>query len=485
MKAGRELSARRRKVFAWLLLAVLAGGLGFFIAHKKEALKKEATRLLSVLLSRGTEVKLKIGKISGRGLGLVRFENVEVSGATPLDRTHTLLKIKEITLRYRLLDFFSKEFSSKLEIRVKEPEVTWSPRISLRKADFPLLVFLREWAMARKSDWKLSVEHAKIHGPNGLEFRVDTLVYGNNTFQVEVPFSHVNIHGTDISTVFSATGQFTPATKLHPDEITGRIYTEGTVINWKPAAHESEFHFDFSGETLRVYSSDFLGGFHVDGRLDISKDDSFELTIDARDYALVNLENFLQLGPSSLSPASRMDLDLRFFGDLWAPQVDARARFYNGWVTRRAFKAMEISVQGVWPTVNLTNSRILLDDGRSMRFADTSLEIADLFRGKTYEDLIGEASQDTFVWGDWQVSRPREEDREDSELLVQRELGDNASLKVRKLSESDPIMRDNTYDSYRRDLEVGLEYRLRKKDSLKVQFRDDEEFLGVERKVSF
>jgi len=167
-------------------------------------------------------------------------------------------------------------------------------------------------------------------------------------------------------------------------------------------------------------------------------------------------------------------------GSLWAPAIESRWRIYEGVFGKRSFKAMDVSVEGVYPTVRIADSRILLQDGSSMRIADKTLEVRELFQEKTYERLVSEAEQDTVVWGDWELSRQKgNNDR--SEFVMQRNLGENANVHFTKFSEGDKPLESR--DS--KKMEVGFEYRLRAKDSLKLELRDDEEFIGVERKMKF
>ena len=83
-----------------------------------------------------------------------------------------------------------------------------------------------------------------------------------------------------------------------------------------------------------------------------------------------------------------------------------------------------------------------------MRFADKTLEIRDLMRPQTYRALIAEAQQESVVMGDWSFSRSKDM-KDKPEFLMQRSLSDDA------------------------------------KDFFKVSLMEDEEFVGVERKMRF
>ena len=73
-----------------------------------------------------------------------------------------------------------------------------------------------------------------------------------------------------------------------------------------------------------------------------------------------------------------------------------------------------------------------------------------------------------------------EDSPDDEEILMQKSFGDKASLNFRKFKDEEVISSDEPHD-----MQVGFEYRLRSKDSLKMEFRDQEQFVGVERKMKF
>ena len=121
-----------------------------------------------------------------------------------------------------------------------------------------------------------------------------------------------------------------------------------------------------------------------------------------------------------------------------------------------------------------------MPDESTMRFADKTIEAGELFKEKTYEALVAEAQQETVVWGDWEFSRSKDAN-ESSGLLMERSLGDNTKVHFTKFYEGFADQ-ERTNE---KQMEVGFEYRLRSKDSLKLELRDDEEFVGVERKMKF
>jgi len=459
----------------------LTGG-SLFLKAKKEALVKECTVFLETALSRGMDLDVKIGRIRGQILGRVRFERIEVRKPWLPEGHQVIFKAEEIDLSYRFLDFLSKKFDSKIVVVVKNPELHWKPHLGVRKPVFPFLDWMKEWAVTRKENIVIRFENMTlILGDGKRVLRGINISYENSRFEAEIPLSHMAMGALDVSSVFKVEGNFKSNFVGLNDAVKGEIHTEGTVINWKPLPRESRFDFVFSKDFFEILSSDFLGGIEILGKIDFTKDYDIDMSVKAKDFSVANTELFFNAASHPETPL-RMDLDLSFRGNPWAPSVNGRARIYGGKIGRLSFKAMDVHVTGVYPTLQLEDSGILLDDGVTMHFADKVLEAKDLFKGKTYEELVAEAQQDTVVWGDWEFSRPKAAD-EGSDSLAHKGFVDQSGVSLGRFGEQDRGV--GPLDSDKEKMEVGFEYRLRSKDSLKVKVREDEEFIGVERKLRF
>ncbi len=453
----------------------------FFVKERKDFLVQEAKGTLEHLLSRESDFEVHIGSLSGSFLGRIRFKDVKVLNPGPFpEQDRLLFRASEISFRTRFLDLVSKKLASRIEVAVRDPEVFWRPRVHLSShRDLPFFGWMRQWALAQKELIDIRVENMSLFFESQ-NFKLEgvNLSYENDQLKAEIPLRHLTLGSMDISTVINARGNFRLGLFGGEDSIAGEFYTEGTVVNWSPLPEESKFHFIFLRTGFELTSADIFGGIGLEGRILFDEDYRMECRIRAKDYPLSNLNFILKASPKSMLP-SRMDVDLHFEGSPLAPAVEGIARIHEGYIGSKTFKALDLQISGVYPTVRLENSRLLLEDDSVMKFADKTLEFREFFSNKTYETLIGEAQQDTVVWGDWEFRRPRDI-KDNPEFLLQRTLGDRARLNFRDYKR-DEMMRTEDSDK----VEVGLEYRLAEKNSLKLQLREDEQFVGVERKVKF
>ena len=432
-----------------LIVVLIAAALTLFLGVRKKTLAKHATRWLESCLAAGTDLQFHIGKISGNALGFIKFQDVEVSQAGEGLKKTDLFKAKEIRFRYTLLEFLAKKSSSKIEVFVADPVFYWRPHVTLKTPSFPLMGLLQQWASAKDEDRvTIRIKGLTLYfGYENQAFKGIDFTYRDNSFEITLPVSHAAVGGTDLSSIVRLTGRFEPGTLPLGDVLTGQIWTEGTVVNWKPMKSESRFDFVFTGEDFRLTSTDFLGGLDVNGTIRFSRDTPIDLVIQAEDYPLSHFGIFLKTDPRLPVPGL-LDMEMRFSGSFWQPRLERRMRIVKGWLGKTNFRAVDIHLQGVMPTLEISDSRILLEDGSVMRFADKTLEIHELLRPKTYNALIEEAHQESVMMGDWSFSRPKDM-KDKPEFLMRRALSDDA------------------------------------KDFFKVSLMEDEEFVGVERKVKF
>lgn len=484
MKAYHQGKQRKKTLIKLAVLFAVAAGFFFFLSMRKDVLVEQSVRVLESFLKQGTDLTFKIDKISGNFLGSIRFKNITISQPWLPKEKQILMRADEIQFHYRLLDFISKKQLGKFRIHVTRPEVFIRPSTGIRGPRFPFMGWMREWALSQAGHLSLRVEDMTMHYGADKEIHGVDLFYENKKFEALVPISHLELQAIDISTELRFDGEFQLGAAGQPDQLTGSIRTENTILNWKPLPSEMDFHYIFTPSYFRFDTINFLGGIEINGEIDFTKDYALNISARAANYPLLTLDSFFSIS-GAMNESSRLDLEAHLEGSPWEPRLEARARISEGWVKKRAFKAMEVNVEGVYPTLKLTESRVFLQDGQTMRFADTTLEFKDLFRGKTYEALISQAQQETFVLGDWQFSRPRDKN-DQPEFLLQKAFGDQAKVHLRKFNEEDKIIVDHDpNDEKPTDLEVGFEYRLRTKDSLKFHVKNDEEFMGIERKVSF
>ncbi len=477
-------SQKRRKWFLKLLiLTVLLALLFFAVKERKELLIRESTRILESAVSRGADLDIHIGHIRGNIFGMIAFDDLEIRQASMSVDQSLLFKAKSIVFQYSFMDIISKNTHSKLTISFKKPEIFWHPRVGLRKTRFRFMEWLKDWLVSQKNRIRVEIEGMNLSiGNPPMKFEGVDISFVDDSFELQLPVSHMNLNGADFSTVLRASGHFESGDRFDSNSFVGQFKTEGTVVDWKPMSRESSFDFSFSSEKFEIHSTDLLGGVHLDGKVDFLEDFALDLQLKATNFPLSNVAEFLN-ADKHMTQSGSVDLDLRFSGSPWAPAVDAHVSIYDGWVSERRFKSMVINATGAYPLVRLTGSRMILEDGSSMKIPDASLEVKDLFKGHTYRALVaGGSAQETVVTENWEFSRPKDFN-DKTEFVMEHSLSDGAKVRFRKFNQDESDVLNE--DPEKQKVEVGFEYRLLGQESIKVDVRQDEEIVGVEHKMKF
>ncbi|MBI4353251.1 MAG: hypothetical protein HY593_04910 [Candidatus Omnitrophica bacterium] len=426
-----------------IILPLLAAAAVFFVLNsRKETVAAGLSRSLVSYLTQGSDYEVKIGKVTGNCLGFIGFQNVQVLRNGGGGEGEVFFGAKAIEFRYRFWDFLLKELGP-VHIVVKSPELYWNPRIGLRKPSLPFLGWMRQWALSRASRLQIQVEGMVVFF-NDRRFRVTGIdaFFGRNSFWAEIPLRHIDWGGADLSSIIKVKGHFDLGGELAGDTLIGEMGTEGTVINWRPVPEEAALDFILTKEKFSVHSSRVWGGMELEGAVDFTNDYASDFNLKTEDYPLRELASLFSGVSQSRGMPQRVDFQIHAYGNPWLCNVEGSARVENGFIGERSFKVMDLAFQGVYPTLHLSNSTIRLEDDTVMHLANKALEVKDFFKEKTYHALVGEAPQETVVWGDWELQ--------------------------------------NTGEA-----QVGFGYRLRPKHTLRFGLRQDEEFIGVEKKLRF
>lgn len=464
---------RRVLLFSVLLLAGVAVFVG--LRDRKEWLQRKSALFLETFLSRETKFNIHIGKISGDLLGYIRLEEVRIEDPALPKEEALLFTAKEARFRYQLRDLITKRYEPTFELYFREASVFFRPTAGVRRRQLPLWGWLRQMAGPDRRDVKVLMEGLELVSPALTISGIDAS-FKDDSFEIEVPLRHVNIAGSDVSSTLKVTGRFDREVFGRSEQASGTLRTEGTIVNWKPLEFESEVHYEISRDGMTLASSDFLGGVAMTGSVDFEKSDELQFDLKTENYPLDRLAAFFRSG--GLALPGRVDLEAKLRGYFFAPHTEARLRIHDGWVEGHAFKTMDVQLQGIYPTLLLTDSRILMHDGSMMRLADRAMEVSELLRGEGFRSLVSGVQQESVSWGNWEFKRLKDINDE-PEFLMERHLGDRASLQLRRSNEEEAI--DQSEPS---EMGVGFEYRLTK-EALKFEVKEDESFLGIERKMQF
>ncbi len=468
-----------------LVLVVIAAAV-FFIRIKKDTLVREGAIFLQTMLSRETKLGVRIGKVSGKVTGVIRFEDVTLEDPDLPEGLRVLFRAKRIEFRYRLWEFITKNFQAKIVVNVNDPELYWRPNMERRNDSPPFFYGLRDLLFTQRERLNLHVKNLTLYiGSEGPTIQNIGMDYESDRFRIDVPLRHFQLGENDVNVELKWRGYFKWGLLRADDKLVGEMYTEGSVVNTQPLPWESRFDYTLTREGLWLDNSTFFGGFQLTGEVLFSDINTADLSLKAHEYPIKNLEQFLGRGEPNAYDG-RLSMEARFRGPLDQLATEVNARLEGGRMGGGHFQAMTLHASGVYPTLTLSDSHLLMEDGTQMRFADQTVEFRQLFSTRTYRALITGTSQDNVSLGEWGFKRPIDVNQR-AEFLMEHSLGERARVQLRKYNETEQDRRilEPAEQRDRQDMEVGFEFHLRPEDKLKYTVREDEQFVGVERKMNF
>lgn len=481
MKARKDRDRKLRlRLVKGLIAVALLVWCGCYVWQQKERLAADALHAMEDLFRQETDLEIRIGRVEASWSGLVRFTGISLSDPALPEGASEIFGADEMVLRYPILDLISKSPSPDLSIELKGTRLFWQPRITLRRPRVPFLDRLADWMQRSHGRLRLSAPDTEVRlGMGQRDLKGVALDVDGTRFRLEVPLDHVEALGSDVSSTLVIEGQYHRGVFGGPSVIEGRALTQGTVVNWSPLEKESEFDLRLDEQGLQVASTAALGGLYVAGGIDFQNDYDVDFVVAASEFPVDHLAPFFK-GSAGEGVPGRFDLEAHIYGYIKAPSVELRVRVHDTWMGARAFKAADMQLEGVFPTFRVTSARMVLDSGEAMRLPDATVEAGDLFRKATYEKLLAGATQDTVILGEWEFTRS-EGAFSRNDFQMRKGFGEQAGILVRKPTSRDPF--DPRLE--REDVRVGFEYRLPTKESVKFEVKEDERFVGVERKWNF
>ena len=472
--------ARNLRVFLAfaLLFVLLAAG---FVWVKKDSIRAEFGRFFTNRAWTLLGVKVHVDRFGGNIVESLALRGVRVSSptASAVEGLDTVFEAEEISFHYRIPELITGNFAGWFRIVMTKPaiyaDVPLRPHTSLDPRWRELFrIFIQVLkGMRRKTQIVIRGGTVVWRDAEGAVSGVEGTLQ-DQEFNLALTLNHVGLAGNDLSTELNLRGHL-KSDAGERQTLIGFVMTRGTIINWKPVPHESKLSFTLTDETLTIADSSILAGFEMKGAVHFTDPPDMNLIIRTKNYPLDQLNEFLILPPEKqLSGIADVSIDLD--GSPLAPMTKGEITIKDSRMSRRPIKNMQIHLEGVYPDLRISNSRVVLEDGTTMAFAKENVSVSDLFSSRTYEALVTRTDQDDVIWGDWRLKR---EEREES-MVIQRDLGNQMNVKYEKFEQDEADVKS----APQRD-EVELEYLLSGKDSFKVKLKDDEEFVGVEKKMSF
>jgi hypothetical protein len=323
---------------------------------------------------------------------------------------------------------------------------------------------------------EIAIHQGSIHwlGQEGVVSGIEGTIR-NRAFEMEVSLNHLPLVNLDLSTQLEIKGILLTDSVNREQMLKGQLKSRGSVVNWKPLDQESQMDFLIKKDQLVMKNVIFMGGLRLDGILIYGSPPEIDVKLDSNDYSLETLTHLFSL-PSHKQLTGQLDSAVTLTGNLWQPMAKGQLIIKNFQTKTRRLRNIQLDIEGVLPEVMISQSRLVTEDGVVMDFEARQMNIRELLDFDTYEALIKAESQEEVSWGDWRLLRREKSDS----MSVERDVGDEFKVKYERFEHDEESLQPDESKN-----EMDVEVLLSDQESFNIKLKDDEEFIGVQRKVAF
>ncbi len=259
---------------------------------------------------------------------------------------------------------------------------------------------------------------------------------------------------------------------LKDNGLTGKLYSKKMMLDSK-ALPDLKIFFKLTKNELRVYSLGFGNAYRLKGTVGLKEpfetDIYFEiLRANLRDIAII-------------TNAKRPDVVTGIMNGLFNIKGPLKNLESSGFIGGRAGKigpiwydSADIRIQGAGPIINIVDSRI--SQARAVFTMEGYIDLRRISDSNLLSGIKLKSDMKTIVWDGWDISK----EGADSLKMV-KDIGDKMSVGFRTFTRNElPAYRKEEYPD-----EMSLEYKLNDGHAFQMKLKENEEFLGIERKKRF
>jgi hypothetical protein len=287
-------------------------------------------------------------------------------------------------------------------------------------------------------------------------------------FNIRLALEHLNFRNNDLLTNIVVEGGFIPQKKL----VQGKIYSAGSVLNYQPLPEFKGFFRLKDGEA-RVSSLRWGEIFLLSGLLNFGTPLSGNLSILINNF---NLELLATLFYPTWSAFGSLRGKLKF--DIGAQGVNTRGEINlsEGIFGPFKFKGGRILLAGEKSIMTLANSKVYNENGYFELGGE--VDFRKLGQPDFGRKMTMTQNQSKIEWQGWNISR--KDGLNEQRISAGKGIDEKFSVGFNAY-----VNNEERLDSAENQNEFDLEYKLEDDKSLKIRLKENEELLGVERKVKF
>jgi hypothetical protein len=293
--------------------------------------------------------------------------------------------------------------------------------------------------------------------------------FSNSRVAVEGMLNHVDFFSKDLISDIKIVAEAKKQRDVYA--LKSDIRFENIILDYKPFTDVRMIFFS-RASVLDVLSLEIGEGIRFHGKIITEPPYDVDVSLSVNNIDLSTA--FRSEGmPVNNELKGIMNGGLSMKGPFETAESEGRFEVRDGKIGDLVYSYAVVNLKGSGPHLWLEDSKIFKDVGFLLMSGEINLK--EIGKKNVMEDIIIETDQKVVIWEGWEVLKP-----DDSHMVsATKKVSDDINLNFKT------FMEPETLDDSEKTSEVELEYKLKTSDSLKMKFKDQEEFFGVERKIKF
>ena len=281
---------------------------------------------------------------------------------------------------------------------------------------------------------------------------------------------HWPVGAVDLSTDVKFDAEFKEKSEV--PMLTGTLNTTNTIINYRPA-EELSAQFTVRKKAVEILGLKWGKTFRLVGKVNLEAPNDLEIIALLDGTKLEDLMSFWGESVKNVVSGTvkgRLEIDGPLDTCVSRGHITAR----GGHIGDVYYENAVIHLTGKGPMVMVGDSRIYRETGYLL--LDGELDFSQLGKRNIFEDIIIKTDDQSIVWEGWDISKETVTDT----VNLKKRIGEELEIGfVAPVEPADELKEEEPEGAFE------MRYKLKESDSLKIQIREEEEFLGVEHKIKF
>lgn len=286
---------------------------------------------------------------------------------------------------------------------------------------------------------------------------------------VYTKLNHLNCAGMDVLSQINMNASIHKAEDASPI-LRGALKTQNLILDYRPFK-DITASWVLKKDELFINTLELGDEYRVFGRIQLRWPYNVDLNLTVNNAELADWLSFSKSGLPNGFISGRLSGRLKTKGPIAAPVTKGSFEVRDGNIRDVRFRLINFNVAGKGPVLAVSDSRILKEGGYLL--INGEIDLRKLGRRNIFEDLKIETDQHTIVWEGWDISK------DSTEVRLKRQVSEDFDVNFKT------YMYNEKTDGEQKENELGIDYKIRKDDSLNVRMKEGGAFVGVEHKIKF